>query len=92
MKAQQPENDMARSYQEYSQRIVRLARRDCEADEAARNATHARRVAKRVAMQAEYEAVGQWQDEQIKAHGLCSEVLAEANEKFAALDALVATA
>jgi hypothetical protein len=83
---------MAASYQEYSQRIVRLARSQCEAEEAARNAAQARRAAKRVAMQPEYEAAGQWQDEQIKAHGLCSEVLAEAAAKFAALDALVAAA
>jgi len=87
-----PENYMARSYQEYSQRIVRLARSQCEADEAARNAAQARRTAKRVEMQPEYESVGHWQQEQIKARGLCSEVVAEAAAKFAALDALVAAA
>ena len=83
---------MAASYQEYTRRIITMARRQDDADQAARNGVRARQVAKRLELQPEYEAVRAWQDEQIKTRGLCSEVLAEVDVKLAALDALVADA
>lgn len=76
----------------YHDRIARIARAQNERDEAARNAAAARRTQKRRELQPEYEAVGEWQSEQIKLRGLCSEVVIETQAKLDALDAIVAAA
>ena len=80
---------MSYHYKLYDERFARAARRADEAAEAARNAAAARRATKRAELQPEYEAVSRWQDEQIKARGLCSQVLAETAKKLAELDASV---
>lgn len=80
---------MSYHYKLYDQRFANAARRADEAAEAARNIAAAKRAAKRLELQPEYEAVGQWQTEQIKARGLCSQVLAETAQKLAELDARV---
>ena len=83
---------MSRSYQEYNRKLIAIARRQDEAEQAARNQAAARRAAKRLELQPEYEAVGQWQSEQIKARGLSWQVVNEVAKKLAALDAQVAAA
>lgn len=76
----------------YHDKIALIARHQAELEEGARNASAARRAAKRVELQPEYEAVGNWQSEQMRQRGLCSAVLRETQSKIDALDAIVAAA
>lgn len=76
----------------YHDKITLISKRQAQMDEGARNLAAQRRQSRRVELQAEYEAVGAWQSQQIALRGLCSEVLAEAQAKLDALDALVAAA
>jgi hypothetical protein len=80
---------MSYHYKLYDQRFARAARRADESAEAERNFAAARRKAKRLELQPEYEAVSRWQDEQIKSRGLTSQVVAETAAKLAELDSRV---
>jgi hypothetical protein len=76
----------------YDQKLAYVARREDERLHAERQSAKARQQAKRAELQAEYEAVMQWQDEQFALHGLNSSVLAQTQSKLDALDALVKAA
>lgn len=77
------------SYYEYANKLARLARKADDLEFAARQQAVARRAAKRVELQPQFEAVSAWQTEQLKLRGLCSEVLAETQTKLDALMAIV---
>ena len=76
----------------YNQKLAYVGQRDDEAAQAARQLAAQRRAAKRQELQPEYDAVSQWQDEQIAQHGLTSNVIAATQAKIDALDAIVANA
>lgn len=80
---------MSYMYKVYDRRFAAAARRADEAAEAARNAAAARREAKRLELQPEYEAANAWHSEQMKAHGLSSQLQAEFDRRLAELDARV---
>jgi hypothetical protein len=80
---------MSRSYHAYAARLAQIARQQDQEAEAARRARLQQVRAKRIQMQPQYEALGEWHSAQIKARGLCPEVLAEMDAALKALDQAV---
>lgn len=76
----------------YNQKLAYVGRRDDETAQAARQIAAQRRAAKRQELQSEYDAISQWQDEQIAKHGLTSAVIAATQLKIDALEAIVSNA
>jgi len=76
----------------YEQKLAYVSQREDERQHAERNSTKARQQAKRAAMQADYDAVMQWQDEQFAQHGMTSAIIAQTQVKLDELDAIVKAA
>jgi hypothetical protein len=76
----------------YDQKLAYVARREDERQHAERQSAKARQQAKRAELQADFDAVMQWQDEQFAQHGMTSTIIAQTQTKLDALNAIVKAA
>ena len=76
----------------YDQKLAYVARREDERQHAERQSAKARQQAKRAELQADFDAVMQWQDEQFAQHGMTSTIIAQTQIKLDALNDIVKAA